>query len=174
MLIYDVLEKDHEKIKGLLAKLVEAEPGSEEFLEWAIQVKSELIPHARAEEAVFYNSLRGIQDEKLKELIMGHGYGEHVDAENLLLGLLKNEMPPEQAAECARDLQEAVEHHIEEEEDEIWSAARQLLLDEEARMMAPAFQRLKEECVSQDDEENIQELVMNLLPEKFGDNPHHL
>ncbi len=168
--IYEALEADHKVLKNLLSELVATEVGTVARRRAVIAVKQELIPHSRAEEAVFYNTLRAIKNEALKELIMGHGYGEHIEAENLLNGLLKEEGDEDLAPEFKK----AIEHHIKEEEGEMFTAARQVLLADEATLMGESFIELKSQVLRQGDEQNIKELVMNILPRRFPDNPHHL
>lgn len=173
MKIYDALIEDHNELKDLLAQLVESERGSEERKSLVHAVKEALIPHSRAEEAVFYNSLREIKIDELKELVMGHGFGEHVQAENLLNILIKGK-DVELDEDPAKELKEAIEHHIEEEEGDMFSAAKQVLLDVEAENMAEAFFEMKKQIEQNDDDENLMELVMNMIPEMFKENPHHL
>ena len=78
MLIYDLLKQDHEKVKGLLSELVNSSDATEETRVGLInQIRDELVPHARAEEAVLYNSMRAI--DMAKDLAW-HGYEEHAEA----------------------------------------------------------------------------------------------
>jgi hemerythrin-like domain-containing protein len=128
MLIYDVLKKDHDKLKPLLAELVqmgESEADAEDREKLITQIRDELIPHSRAEEAVFYNSLRSI--DASKDVVM-HAYGEHVEAEGLLRTLQAMEMINADWTAIARRLKDALEHHIKEEETTVFDAARQVLV----------------------------------------------
>ena len=72
MQIYDALMKDHRKVEGLLANLVTIKDGDFKRRDELVQkIRDELIPHARAEEAVFYNSIRAV--DTAKDLVW-HGY----------------------------------------------------------------------------------------------------
>ncbi len=172
MLIYDALKKDHETLKPLLQQLVESATGSDERRKLIDKVKDELIPHARAEEAVFYNGLREIQNTEIKKLIMAHGYGEHAEAEAILHALNGVEGLSLQGDRLARKLQKELEHHIEEEESEMFEAARQLLTEEEAEMMGEAFLRLKAEIAEQGEMRNMLEFVVNLMPDRLRPHNH--
>lgn len=81
MQIYDLLHNDHMKVKSLLDTLIRTPEGSDIQAGLVDQIRDELIPHARAEEAVFYNSLRSVD---VARDVVHHGYKEHVEAEALL------------------------------------------------------------------------------------------
>ncbi len=166
MLIYDALKKDHDKVKELLATLVTSSQADEDTRTSLIQkIRDELVPHARAEEAVFYNSLRSI--EPAKDLVK-NAYGEHLEAESLLRTLQGMEAADMNWKKTALKLKEAVEHHIREEEGSVFSAAKQLLIEEEARMMGEAFERMKPEIREGSFVQNTVEMVANMMPERFA------
>ena len=82
MQIYEALINDHRKLQGILDRLVALNEGDEDQRQEMItQVRDELIPHSRAEEAVFYNSIRAINTA---QDLAWHGYEEHMLAESLL------------------------------------------------------------------------------------------
>ena len=82
MQIYEALIKDHRKVQDLMSQLVNLSAEEEEIRHELVEkVRDELIPHSRAEEAVFYNSIRAINTAKD---MVWHGYEEHIMAETLL------------------------------------------------------------------------------------------
>src|SRR5438552_3887791 len=81
MKIYDSLKKDHEKLKLLLQDLVTENQRIDVYKNLLTQIRDELVPHARAEEAVLYNSIRDMNTGKE---IVAHSYKEHMEAETLL------------------------------------------------------------------------------------------
>lgn len=166
MLIYEVLRKDHDKLKGLLNQLVQLNSGDEDDLVKILdQIDDELIPHARAEESVFYNSLRSI--ESARPLVL-HGYEEHMEAEMLLRDLqVKTEIDAD-FKKGARKLKHAIEHHIMDEEDKIFDAAKQLLTESEAQMMADAFEELKPQVRESSTLQRTLDVVANLMPARFA------
>ena len=59
MNIYDALSKDHRHFESLLDRLVFAsKAGNEQWKPILDELRREVIAHAHAEEAVFYNALR--------------------------------------------------------------------------------------------------------------------
>ena len=166
MLIYDALKKDHEKVKALMTELCSLEAKDDSRRHQLIEtIRDELVPHSRAEESVFYNSLRAI--DAAKDIVM-HGYGEHMEAESLLRALQVADKIDLAWKETARKLKTALEHHIQEEETKIFSVARQLFTKEEAEMMAEAFEQLKPEVKEEGFLRTTLDMVANLMPPRFA------
>ncbi len=164
--IYQALTADHDALKPLLDQLVATAENDQRTKDLLDKIHAALIPHARAEEAVLYNSMR--EFEATKDLV-GHSYREHVEAEatlQLLRGLASVNVDWTAAAKKLRD---DLNHHIAEEETKIFGAARLVLLDNEAEQMATAFQRLKEESSERGDLKNTLALVANMMPARFAE-----
>lgn len=165
MVIYDALKKDHETVKGLLERLVGSADADKEARNKLIsQIRDELVPHARAEEAVFYNSLREI--DETKDLV-AHGYQEHMMAEGLLRTLQVADKVDIGWQQTAKKLQDALLHHIEEEEGKIFSAARQVLAPEEAEALGEAFEQMKPEVRDEGFMQNTIDMITNVMPQRF-------
>lgn len=118
--ILDTLKKEHEEVAEMLSQLVKSDRGAERK---AIlkQIKSALVPHLRAEEKVVYNAIYGLKDKDAKQ-DSSEGYMEHQLGDTMLATLEKidDAMSPEFSA-GAKVLKELVEHHVEEEETNVWS-----------------------------------------------------
>lgn len=167
MRIYEALKQDHDKVKELLTRLVALPEGhTDKKTELLGQIRDELIPHARAEEAVFYNSLRLL--DETKSLAM-HGYREHMEAETLLRTLQAEDLVNMDWKSTALKLKEALEHHIEEEEGEMFQAAQQLFTEEEAEIINEAFQKMKPEVKEEGFMKNTLEMIKNMMPPRLTD-----
>jgi hemerythrin-like domain-containing protein len=118
--ILDTLKKEHEEVAEMLSQLVKSDRGAERkaILE---QIKGALVPHLRAEEKVVYNAIYGLKDKDAKQ-DSAEGYMEHQLGDTMLATLEKidDAMSPEFGA-GAKVLKELVEHHVEEEENNVWS-----------------------------------------------------
>lgn len=168
MTIYDVLKKDHKKLRTILEQLVELDNNNASSRHYLInQIRDELVPHARAEEAVFYNTLREI--DSAKEIIID-SFQEHLEAETQLRMLQVRDKIDAKWKETARALKNAIEHHILEEEGKIFTVARTLFTLEEAEMMGEAFESLKPGIKSEGIMTNTLELVINMMPPRFAPN----
>jgi hemerythrin superfamily protein len=166
MLIYEALKNDHEKVKTLLNDLVALEASNEDRRHSLIEnIRDELIPHSRAEESVFYNSLRAI--DSAKDIVM-HGFEEHMEAETLLRSLQVADKIDLEWKATAQKLKKALEHHIQEEEGKIFNVAQQLFTKEEAEMMAEAFEQLKPEVKEEGFLRTTLDMVANLMPPRFA------
>ncbi len=166
MLIYEALKKDHDTLKPLLDQLVNASSLDDESRTSLInQIRDEIVPHARAEEAVFYNSLASIDASKG---IVTHSYGEHMAAETMLRTLQGLDKVGLEFETLAKQFRDSVLHHIQEEETRVFAEARQVLLDEEARLMADAFEKMKPEVREQGFMKNTLNMIANMMPQRFA------
>lgn len=118
--ILDKLKQEHDEVKELLGKLVESRRAPERTA-LLKKIKAALVPHVRAEEKVVYDAVIALKDEDAK-IDGNEGYLEHAHADMALkkLGTIRPASSPEFTA-AAKVLKELVEHHIKEEESEVWS-----------------------------------------------------
>ena len=143
MLIYDILKRDHDRIKFLLTEISEL---SADDVKWhsilITQLQQALIPHSKAEEDIFYDGVH--RKDKGKHIAM-HGYQEHLSMEYLLRTLALKDRQDRDWKETALQLKTAVEHHISDEENALFPLAQQLFSDQEAYLMGQDFVRLRDE-----------------------------
>jgi iron-sulfur cluster repair protein YtfE (RIC family) len=132
--LLDTLKEEHEQVKELLEKLVDSERAAERK-SLLKQIKANLVPHVRAEEKVLYDAIIALKDKEPQQ-DGEEGYIEHSLADKTLARLEKitNAMSPEFGA-AAKVLKELVEHHVREEESNVWSDARKNFSADERKMM---------------------------------------
>lgn len=165
MNIYEALKKDHVEVLDLLDELISLK-ADDDYREILVkQIADELIPHSRAEESVFYNTLRAVQAPK-KEVF--HGFKEHMEAEALLKTLQAKDKLNMEWKGIAKKLKDALSHHINEEETEIFSIAREAFSDEEAEVMGEAFLELKPKVKEQTEIGKTADMVINLMPPRLA------
>lgn len=165
MTIYEVLTKDHDEVKKILADLVALNKDDDTKRHLLVeQIRDAFIPHARAEEAVFYNSLRML--DKAKDIAI-HGFREHMEAEALLRTLQAMDKFDTSWKETAWKLKEAIEHHIQDEEQRIFTVAKQLFTQDEAIAMAETFESLKPKIKEEGFVQTTLDMVANLMPPRF-------
>ncbi|MFW7379997.1 MAG: hemerythrin domain-containing protein [Oligoflexus sp.] len=167
MTIYQSLKKDHDHIKVLLSSLVKATEKGQHTEKLLEQIEEELVPHSRAEEAIFYNTIREETDDA--KLMMADSFREHAQAETLLRTLKGLETIGVEWKKAAEQLKDAVEHHIAEEETEVFAKAKEILTTEESQQLAKAFEQTKQEFKQQGNLKNIVQMVGNMLPKRFAD-----
>ena len=124
-----LLKEDHDRIKPLLAELKETTDRAEKTRgELFSRIKQELTVHEIIEEEIFYPTLK--EHPKAKEIVL-EGYEEH-DVVSRLMGELDGMDATDEAwGPKAKVMAENIEHHIEEEEGEMFTSARQVFEREE-------------------------------------------
>lgn len=164
--IYEVLKQDHYEIKNLLTSLVECKVDDDFRYVLIEEIKNHLIPHARAEESIFYNTLRAIHADKK---VVFHGYQEHLESETLLRSLQLMDKMNFGWKTIANKLKDAIFHHIETEETETFDEAKAAFTEDEAMAMAEAFEQLKPKVLQEGFVKNSVDLVLNIMPPRLTD-----
>lgn len=172
MEIYDALKKDHRTVLNLLDRLIALDAEDDrQHRSLIAKIRDELIPHSRAEEAVFYNTLRSIK--AAKGLVM-HGYKEHMEIEGLLRAMQLKDKLAVNWKKTARKLKAVLEDHIQEEEGQIFAAASALFTPEEAIAMGDAFRKLKPKIQKEGFLRTTSDMVINLISPHLADSMHDI
>lgn len=141
--IYGVLKQDHAAVKDLLAKLSDTTANAIKTRSKGFEkLKAELIAHSRAEEEVFYAALRN-QDRTHDDVLEGEQ--EHHLVDVLLNEMSELDVSDERWTAKLTVLKEQVEHHVEEEEKELFKEAKKILDSEQARELGEAFKQHKKQ-----------------------------
>jgi len=139
--VYQLLKQDHQKAKQLFEKLGDTSDGAEKTRERLFaQLKEELDLHAQVEEKHFYPALRN--NKETKDLVE-EALEEHKEMKTALKELDAAEKTDESWAEKLAELKADVEHHVEEEETELFPLAQKLLDSTKAEQIAQAIQKEK-------------------------------
>jgi hemerythrin superfamily protein len=119
-----MLKADHDKMKKLLDELeTTTERGVKTRAELFSTIKGELTVHEVIEEEIFYPALKS--HPKAKDIVL-EGYEEH-HVVDLLMGELEDlDVSDETWGAKAIVMKENIEHHMEEEEGEMFAKARQV------------------------------------------------
>lgn len=166
MLIYEALKSDHAKVRGLLADLLSLDDGDGQARERLLnQIRDELIPHSRAEEAVFYNSIRAVNTA---QDLVWHSFKEHMEAETLLRTLQGLDSFDASWKKTAQKLDEALSHHILEEENKIIPVAEHLFSRAEAEAMGEAFEEMKPEVQEEGFLQTTLDMIATMMPTRLA------
>lgn len=143
----DLLIADHRQVEKHFKdydKLVENEGSYNEKEALAATICAELTIHTHIEEEIFYPAVRDALDE---EDLVDEAIVEHASAKDLIAQL--SDMSPDDDLYDAKVkvLSELIEHHVEEEEDEMFPKVKKAKLDTAALgpQMADRKQQLVEE-----------------------------
>jgi len=119
-----MLERDHVKVKALLARLDSTTPrATVTRRDLFNRIKADLTVHETIEEEIFYPALRS--HPRAKDIVL-EGIEEHNVVDNLL-GELSDLSPRHETwGAKATVMRENVEHHIEDEETDMFPQARRI------------------------------------------------
>jgi hypothetical protein len=119
-----LLKKQHREVEDLFKKVEKAKaPEMRRQLMQEISAKLEM--HTKIEEEIFYPAVREIESKKAEEMI-NEAFEEH-GVVKLVLKQLPSVDPEDERFEAKMTvLQELVEHHVEEEEKEMFKLAQKL------------------------------------------------
>ena len=120
----DLLKEQHDEVSKLFKKFEKLEDdATAERRELFIMIADRLSAHATIEEQYFYPSIKTEQTEDL----LREAVEEHLGVKRILADLLEMDPSDEQFTAKMKVIQENVEHHVEEEEKELFKLVRKAL-----------------------------------------------
>ena len=144
MRVTTILKKDHRVVSGLMMTL-EMTPKFNATVRKSLfnQIYNNLMAHATAEEEVFYPAVRNVafgQSEQVDE-----AYREHDTVKELLRQMSNMDPISDEFANKLGELKSNVQHHVEEEEDELFELCENRMSEEQLREIGQAFSERKKE-----------------------------
>lgn len=138
-----LLENDHNEMKQLLEEVEGTGDGAIEKREKLYgQIRQELRIHEKIEEEIFYPALK--DHPKAKDVVL-EGYEEHHAVDVLLDELEGIPFDDETWGPKMTVIKENVEHHIEEEEGEMFPKAKEIFHDDELAHLGEQMNKLKQQ-----------------------------
>lgn len=120
---FTLMKTDHKNVKNLFSQIQKTDSADERTTLFH-QLKIELDAHAHMEETVFYPAM---EDQESTHDLTLESYEEHRLVKTLLEELLQLPADREEWMSKFQVLKENVEHHIEEEENEMFPKAKKIL-----------------------------------------------
>jgi hemerythrin-like domain-containing protein len=134
--VIERIEHDHREVEGLFAAFK-----SSPQKQTALEICDELDKHTRAEdEAVYPVFAEELSDEKSK---VKEASDEHKEARQLI-GQIRNTKDEGHLSELMTQLEQAIQHHVHEEESEMLPKARRELPTDELDELGERFEEAKE------------------------------
>lgn len=134
--IYDILIREHKVVADLFQQALR--DNSRETL---LKIKAEIDPHMAGEEELFYSVLE--QKEELLDLV-NHAYEEHDEARSIMSELEGMKEKDKNWTSKIKELKESIEHHVEEEESEVFEEARKVISQKKAEEIAQQYLEFKQ------------------------------
>jgi len=123
MKLWDLLKRDHEEVRNIFSQLEKAKDRARHE-ELFGKLKAELQLHTRVEEKHFYPALE--EHEETKDMAE-EATEEHGEVKKMLTHLSSLVPGGDKFLELLKELQGNVEHHVKEEETEIFPAAEKAI-----------------------------------------------
>jgi hemerythrin superfamily protein len=145
----DMLEAQHREVEDLFEELDEAE-GKEEKHDVFNQIADKLAVHAAIEEKHFYPSTKAEETAELLEAAVE----EHLSVKRLIADLLTQDVDDETFEAKVKVLKEQVEHHVEEEEGEMFPKVKKLLDETTLEALEQEMTATQEELLAKGEPRN--------------------
>jgi Hemerythrin HHE cation binding domain len=137
----DLLKRQHREVKALFKKL-EGTDNPRMRRQLMNEVARNLEGHTLIEEEMFYPAVRGLETQKAEEMVC-EAYEEH-HVVKLVLAELPRVNPEDERFEAKMTvLSELVEHHVQEEEKEMFKLAQKLGRNELTELGAQMEERFE-------------------------------
>jgi hemerythrin-like domain-containing protein len=141
-----LLEEDHRKMKKLLSELESTtERGVKTRQELFATVREELTVHETIEEEIFYPALK--EHPKTKEIAL-EGFEEHHVVDMVMAEIEGVPFDDEKWGAKFKVMKENIEHHIEEEENEMFKQARQVFDEDELEALGEQMRARKDQLAA--------------------------
>ena len=126
--IYDAIKKDHDRHRTLLNTIAETEGDSERRQNAWEEFYSDVKSHSAAEEETFYSKLL---NKTWGQDAARHSVHEHAEMDEILEELREKDMSSPGWLTRFKTLKHDYEHHMEEEENEVFARAKEVIGAEE-------------------------------------------
>ncbi|QKV64171.1 hemerythrin domain-containing protein [Pseudomonas sp. 43A] len=143
----DLLKADHAKVKDILSQLSDStERALKKRVELLGKLEMEISIHTRLEEEILYPAFKAA-GSKEQDVMYFEAKEEHRTVDSLVLPDLKLTDPgtPEFSGRV-KVVKELLEHHIEEEETEMFPQAKKLLGKEKLEELGVQMEAMKASC----------------------------
>jgi Hemerythrin HHE cation binding domain len=141
-----LLKDDHDKVKEMVERLESTtERAVKTRQELFLKIKEELTVHEAIEEEIFYPALK--EHAEAKEIVL-EAYEEHNVVDVVMGELERTPFDDETWGAKAMVMKENLEHHIEEEEGEMFKHARDLFDRETLEALGAEMESRKKQLLA--------------------------
>src|SRR6185436_15828391 len=168
-----MLKSDHATVKRLLRELGETTERAVKQREALVsRIERELKTHAQIEEEVFYPAFQAVTENTDAEDLFYEAAEEHHIVDMVLPALKAANPKSHEFGAKAKVLKDLIEHHVKEEEGQMFAEARKLFGDEELRELGDMMQARKDTIEAMWDNpllrqaKKLQGVVHKVLPTK--------
>ena len=140
----ELLTQQHREVDELFEKFEKASGGNDKpLMDLFARIADNLAAHATIEEKLFYPSVYvGPTADKLQEAVE-----EHLAVKRVIADLLDMDPSDMQFRAKMKVLQELVDHHVEEEEKELFKGVKKLMTREELATLGEQLETMFDELI---------------------------
>lgn len=145
----ELLKADHKTVRELLSDLEETtDRGVKKREDLLAKISAEVQAHATIEEEIFYPAFHEAAETKEQTKLFFEATEEHALVHIVLPALEETDPSAEEFGAKAKVLKDLIEHHAEEEEEQMFPAAKRLLGREKLVELGAQMQARKEELLA--------------------------
>ena len=137
----ELLIDDHQKVAQLFEQAEETE-NEKEKQNLFEQIKAELETHTHIEETIFYPALR--EHEELEDIVL-EAFEEHKQVKTLLREISELADGSEKFDAKLKVMKENIEHHVDEEEGEMFPQVEDLIDEDELEQLGTKMEAAKKQ-----------------------------
>ena len=143
--VWETIKKDHRTVEDLFKKMKETSARAVKSREQLFEkIRTEFEVHAQAEEKAVYPALKKLEGTKDR---VGEAVSEHNEARKLIRAMARMDKASEEWLEKCEELEQNIQHHVEEEENEIIPAAQEEMDEEKADELLEKFKSVKQQAM---------------------------
>jgi hemerythrin superfamily protein len=137
-----LLKEDHEQVMDIFDQLESLDDTEEDTTAATLftQLKQALTKHTEIEEKVFYPALEEFDETRDR---IEEAYREHQEVDQMLTDLSEKSEDDEDFLDRISELRDKVEHHVDEEENEIFPEAERLCEESQLEEMGQKMDQMK-------------------------------
>ncbi len=136
--IYDLLKQDHKDVKKLFKQILDEQRYQDNVYS---EIKNALTVHMAGEEKLFYPRLEN--NDETRQLIL-ESYEEHDLGKQLIKDIdMANTSENDKRLAKVKVLSDVIDHHVEEEEGQLFKKAKKVLSSEEEHEIGRLFENEK-------------------------------
>lgn len=155
----DLLKQQHEEVKALFSQ-IEQTKDSEEKDDLVQELSDKVAAHATIEEKLFYPAAYGGSTKT----ILAEAVEEHLGVKRILADLLDLTAEDETFDAKVKVLKEQIEHHVKEEEGELFRKVKREMDAETLETLGQQMEELFEEELDNDPSEKVPEETLEAAP----------
>ena len=148
MHVFSLLHEDHENVSLIFKKIdsMKSKETAQTHEQLFKELSTELELHAKVEEDIVYPVFKKHGETRQ---IVEKSVREHKEIDNLLYELKGMRPDDQQWMGKLGELQRKVEHHVKEEEEQLFPQGRKIISEDQAQQLGETFEEKKEELRGQ-------------------------